>query len=85
MATNTISGTAMNMPLREVPMAINVITSEFLEDSLVEDAAYNLQGVLRTGTDNITRVPFTELSEDQSKGFMVNDPRQVVFSAKIDL
>lgn len=39
MATNTISGTAMNMPLREVPMAINVITSEFLEDSLVGNLA----------------------------------------------
>jgi iron complex outermembrane receptor protein len=25
--------------------------------------------VLRTGAENITRVPFTELSEDQSKGF----------------
>lgn len=35
MATNTISGTAMNTPLRDVPMAINVITSEFLSDSLV--------------------------------------------------
>src|SRR5687768_7419900 len=30
MATNTISGTAMNTPLKDVPMAINVITSEFL-------------------------------------------------------
>src|SRR5687767_15327629 len=37
MATNTISGTAMNTPLREVPMAINVITSEFLDDALVGD------------------------------------------------
>ena len=35
MATNTISGTAMNTPLKEVPMAINVITAEFLADSLV--------------------------------------------------
>src|SRR4051812_24694795 len=35
MATNTISGTAMNTPLRDVPMAINVITAEFLADSLV--------------------------------------------------
>ena len=35
MATNTISGTALNTPLRDVPMAINVITSEFLSDSLV--------------------------------------------------
>ena len=32
MATNTISGTAMNTPLRDVPMAINVITAEFLAD-----------------------------------------------------
>jgi len=30
MATNSISGTAMNMPLKEVPMIINVITSEML-------------------------------------------------------
>jgi iron complex outermembrane receptor protein len=37
MATNTISGTAMNTPLKEVPMAINVITAEFLADSLVGD------------------------------------------------
>ncbi|MBL9199763.1 MAG: TonB-dependent receptor [Opitutaceae bacterium] len=35
MATNTISGTAMNTPLKDVPMAINVITAEFLADSLV--------------------------------------------------
>jgi outer membrane receptor protein involved in Fe transport len=35
MATNSISGTALNTPLRDVPMAINVITSEFLSDSLV--------------------------------------------------
>lgn len=35
MATNTISGTAMNTPLKDVPMTINVITSEFLDDSLV--------------------------------------------------
>src|SRR5687768_12367221 len=39
MASNTISGTAMNAPLREVPMTINVITSEFLEDALVGDFA----------------------------------------------
>lgn len=35
MATNTISGTAMNTLLKDVPMSINVITSEFLEDSMV--------------------------------------------------
>lgn len=39
MASNTISGTAMNAPLREVPMTINVITSEFLDDALVGDLA----------------------------------------------
>jgi iron complex outermembrane receptor protein len=32
MATNTISGTAMNTPLRDVPMTINVITSELIDD-----------------------------------------------------
>src|SRR5690349_19877178 len=31
-ATNTISGTAMNTPLKDVPMTINVITSELLSD-----------------------------------------------------
>ena len=39
MATNTLSGTAINTPLTEVPMAINVITAEFLADSLVGDFA----------------------------------------------
>ena len=41
MATNTISGTAMNMPLKEVPMIINVITSEML----AEIVPSNLQAV----------------------------------------
>lgn len=33
LASNTMSGTALNMPLKDVPMAINVITSEFLQDA----------------------------------------------------
>ncbi len=37
MATNTISGTAMNTPLKEVPMTINVITSELLADMIPAD------------------------------------------------
>jgi len=36
-ATNTISGTGLNTPLINVPMSINVITSDFLDDSLVGD------------------------------------------------
>ncbi|MFL3656855.1 MAG: TonB-dependent siderophore receptor [Opitutales bacterium] len=36
-ATSTISGTGLNTPLMNVPMSINVITSEFLEDSLIGD------------------------------------------------
>lgn len=36
-ATNTISGTAMNTSLKNVPMSINVITSQFLEDSHIGD------------------------------------------------
>ena len=32
-ATSTISGTGLNTPLINVPMAINIITSDFLEDS----------------------------------------------------
>ncbi len=42
MATNTISGTAMNTPLKEVPMTINVITSELLADMLPSDLAQAL-------------------------------------------
>lgn len=37
MATNTISGTAMNTPLKDVPMTINVITSELLADMAAPD------------------------------------------------
>ncbi len=42
-ATNTISGTAMNTPLRDVPMTINVITSELVEDM----APLDLQDVMK--------------------------------------
>lgn len=34
-ASNTISGTAMNSRLKDVPMTINVITSEFLDDAII--------------------------------------------------
>ncbi|MGH7958041.1 MAG: TonB-dependent siderophore receptor, partial [Opitutaceae bacterium] len=37
MATNTISGTAMNTLLKEVPMTINVITAELLADMQIID------------------------------------------------
>ena len=33
-AFNTVSGTGMNMPLKNVPMTINIMTSEFLSDVL---------------------------------------------------
>jgi len=36
-ATSTISGTGLNTPLINVPMSINVITSDFLDDSTIGD------------------------------------------------
>ena len=36
-STVTISGTGMRTSLKNVPMSINVITSEFLDDSLIGD------------------------------------------------
>jgi outer membrane receptor for monomeric catechols len=39
LASNSVSGTAMNMLLKDVPMTINVITSEFLEDANLDEAA----------------------------------------------
>ena len=36
-ATSTISGTGLNTPLSNVPMSINVITSDFLDDSNIGD------------------------------------------------
>lgn len=41
-ASNSISGTAMNMLLKDVPMTINVITSEFIEDAVTGDFARTL-------------------------------------------
>jgi len=37
LASNSISGTAMNALLKDIPMTINVITSEFLDDAIVGD------------------------------------------------
>ena len=54
-ATSTISGTGLNTPLANVPMSINVITSEFLDDSLtadfVEALDYN-SSITQTGRDS---------------------------------
>ncbi len=41
-ATSTISGTGLNTPLINVPMAINVITSDFLEDSHIGEFTHAL-------------------------------------------
>jgi iron complex outermembrane receptor protein len=52
MASTTISGTGMRTSLMNIPMSINVITSEFLEDSLthefVEALDYN-SSITQTG------------------------------------
>ena len=37
LASNSISGTAMNTLLKDIPMTINVITNEFLEDAIIGD------------------------------------------------
>jgi iron complex outermembrane recepter protein len=54
-STVTISGTGMRTSLMNVPMSINVITSEFLEDSLVgnfeETMDYN-SSITQTGRNN---------------------------------
>jgi len=41
-ATSTISGTGLNTPLINVPMAINVITSDFLDDSHIGEFTHAL-------------------------------------------
>jgi iron complex outermembrane receptor protein len=68
MATNTISGTAMNTPLKEVPMAINVITAEFLADSLVGDFAQALD--FNSAITQTSRQPVANRSDAWSiRGF----------------
>jgi iron complex outermembrane receptor protein len=56
-ATNTISGTAMNTPLKDVPMTINVITSELLADmnagNLAEALAIN-SSITQTGRQPVS-------------------------------
>ncbi len=41
-ATNTISATGLNTPLINLPMAINVVTSDFLEDSHIGEFTHAL-------------------------------------------
>lgn len=68
MATNSISGTAMNTALKEVPMAINVITAEFLADSLVGDFAQALD--FNSAITQTNRQPITNRNDSWSiRGF----------------
>lgn len=56
-ATNTISGTAMNTPLKDVPMSINVITSELLSDMAVGNLAQALafnSSITQTGRQPVS-------------------------------
>ncbi len=41
-ATNTISGTGLNTPLINLPMSINVVTADFLEDSHIGEFTHAL-------------------------------------------
>ncbi|MDQ8182916.1 TonB-dependent receptor [Pelagicoccus sp. SDUM812005] len=68
-ATNTISGTAMNTPLRDVPMTINVITSELVEDM----APIDLQDVMKINSSmtQTNRHPVVNRTASWSiRGFM---------------
>ncbi|HRE80355.1 MAG TPA: TonB-dependent receptor plug domain-containing protein, partial [Opitutaceae bacterium] len=57
MATNTISGTALNTPLKEVPMTINVVTSELLGDMAVNELTQALaftSSITQTGRQPVS-------------------------------
>jgi len=54
-ATNTISGTGLSTPLINVPMAINVITSDFLEDSHIGEFTHAMDynsSITQTGRNH---------------------------------
>ena len=54
-ATNTISGTGLSTPLQNVPMAINIITSDFLEDSHIGEFTHAMDynaSITQTGRND---------------------------------
>jgi iron complex outermembrane recepter protein len=75
-APNSISGTAMNALLKDVPMTINVVTSDFLEDSLVgsfERALdYNSSIVQTTRSENSNRVGLMSIRGFRNRNLLLD-------------
>lgn len=75
-APNSISGTAMNALLKELPMTINVVTSDFLEDSLVgsfERALdYNSSIVQTTRSENSNRVGLMSIRGFRNRNLLLD-------------
>ena len=73
MATNSISGTRLNMNIKDVPLNLEVITNEFIEDTgstdLRESLRYSAGLVLSSQSDAFANVD----ADPQSSG--ANDPR----------
>lgn len=75
LATNSISGTRLNMEIQDVPLNLEVVTREFIEDTgatdLREALRYSAGLVLSSQSDAFANVD----SDPQSSG--ANDPRGV--------
>ncbi|MCC5833343.1 MAG: TonB-dependent receptor plug domain-containing protein [Opitutales bacterium] len=78
-ASNSISGTRLNTAIRDVPMNLEVVTSEFIRDTgatnLREALRYSAGVVLESQSDAFAEPDFDSLSAG------ANDPRGVTRSA----
>jgi len=76
-ATNTISGTGLSTPLSDVPMGINVITSDFLEDSHIGEFTHAMDynaSITQTGrNDNGNSVAATFAIRGYRNSTMLTD------------
>ena len=76
-ATNTISGTGLSTPLSDVPMGINVITSDFLEDSHIGEFTHAMDynaSITQTGrNDNGNSVASTFAIRGYRNSTMLTD------------
>jgi outer membrane receptor for ferric coprogen and ferric-rhodotorulic acid len=85
-ASNAISGTRVNMPIKDIPLSIEVVTSEFIDDTgssdLRESLRYSAGIVLQSQNDAMNAAAFDDVGGVNNPEGVTNNKTQTSFKMR---
>ncbi|MBN2069651.1 MAG: TonB-dependent receptor plug domain-containing protein [Opitutales bacterium] len=85
-ASNAISGTRVNVPIKDIPLSIEVVTSEFIEDTgsgdLRESLRYSAGIVLQSQNDAMNAAAFDDVGGVNNPEGVTNNKTQTSFKMR---